>query len=157
MLPHAPKSGAIYCTPHSNRGSIKNQNLAASTCFLVRHIVNCIKTILVQFTTLEIKTHSCDDLSAVALESLDAWAPGQKLESGQWKGRAWGWNTSSGDHQQLGEMLFPSSGCCVGMKWTIYIYIYNWFIWLLLVLVAARKIFALLVVACKPLVAACGI
>lgn len=49
--------------------------------FLVRHIVNCIKTILVQFTTLEIKTHACSNLSAGALGSLHAWAPGQS-----WKG-----------------------------------------------------------------------
>lgn len=78
-----PMGRPIYCAPHSNRGSINNQGLAATTCFLVRHVVNCIKTILVQFTTLEIKTHSYSNLSAVALGSLDAWAPGQRLESGQ--------------------------------------------------------------------------
>ena len=83
LLPYAPRGRAIYCTPHSNRDSIKTQDLAATTCFLVRHIVNCIKTILVQLTTLEIKTHSWGSLSAMALGSLDAWAPGQKLESGQ--------------------------------------------------------------------------
>lgn len=67
----------IYCAPHSTRDSIKNQELAATTCFLVRHVVNCRKTILVQFTTLEIKTQLCSNLSAVALGSLNAWAPGQ--------------------------------------------------------------------------------
>lgn len=78
-----PMGRAIYCPPYSNRGSIKNQDLAATTCFLVRHIVNCMKSILVQFTTLEIKTPSYSNLSAVALGRLDAWAPGQRLENGQ--------------------------------------------------------------------------
>lgn len=77
----APMGRAIYCPPYSNRASIKNQDLAATTCFLVRHVVNCIKSILVQFTTLEIKTPSYSNLSAVG--SLDAWAPGQRLENGQ--------------------------------------------------------------------------
>lgn len=83
LLPSAPKGRAIYCTPHSNRGSIKTQDPAATACFLVRHIANCIKTILVQLTTLELKTHWWGNLSAVALGSLGAWAPGQKLESDQ--------------------------------------------------------------------------
>lgn len=42
---------------------------------LVRHIVNCMKTILLQFTTSEIKTHSCSNLSAAARGCLEAEAP----------------------------------------------------------------------------------
>lgn len=83
LLPYAPMSMAINCAPHSSTGSIKTQDLAETICLLVRHVVNCIKTILVQFTTLEIKTHSYSNLSAVALGSLHAWAPGQRLERGQ--------------------------------------------------------------------------
>ena len=70
--------------PHTQtEAQLKNQGLAATTCFLVRHVVNCVKTIWVQFTTLEIKTHACSNLSGLALASLDAWSPGPKLERGQ--------------------------------------------------------------------------
>lgn len=63
---------AIYCPPYSSRSSIKNRDLAPTVWFLVRHVVNCVRSIWVQFTTLEIKTRSRGNLSAVALGSLDA-------------------------------------------------------------------------------------
>jgi hypothetical protein len=70
LLPLSPMGRGIYCPPYSHRGSIKHQDLAATICFLVKHIVNYIKSILVQFTTSEIKTYSYSNLSAVALGSL---------------------------------------------------------------------------------------